>query len=76
MDVIVGLRRLVASPASAVEGFARVDARGRRVAAILAADGIASPAFWRRRGICEGQSGRCEDGQGGEMHCQIEIDRE
>jgi len=66
-DVIVILGGLVTGTAGTVEGRARVDARGGNVAAVLAREGIASPAggCW----IGQGDGGRGEDGsQGGELH--------
>lgn len=76
VDVIVGLGGLVASPAGTMEGFTRVDTRGRHIAAILPADRIAGPALGRRR-VGKGQSGCREDGQGGgEMHDEVGMDRE
>lgn len=67
VDVIVILGGLVTGTASTVEGRARVDARGGNVAAVLAREGIASPAggCW----VGQGNGGRGEDGsQGSELH--------
>ena len=50
VNIIVGLGSLVPSTAGTVEGRACIDARGRDVAAVLAAEGIAGPAFWGRWG--------------------------
>lgn len=66
-DVIVILGGLVTGTAGTVEGRARVDARSGNVTAVLAREGIASPAggCW----VGQGNGGCGEDGsQGSELH--------
>lgn len=63
VDIIVGLGSLVTSTAGTVEGRACIDTRRRDIAAVLAAEGVASPAFGGRW-VREGQGGcrqNCED---------------
>lgn len=62
MDVPVVLGSLVTGTAGAVEGSARVDARGGDVAAVLAGERVAGAALgWRWVGEGQG-SCRKEDG--------------
>lgn len=56
-DVAVVLGGLVTRAAGAVEAFARVDARRRRVAAVLAREGIADAADGGRWGVAVGDGG-------------------
>lgn len=68
VDVIVGLGSLVTGTAGTVEGRARVDTRGGDVAAVLARNRVAGAALGRRW-VGQGQSGRGQDCQEGELHC-------
>lgn len=67
MDIAVVLGGLVTGTAGAVEGRARVDARGSNVTAVLARDGIAGTTggCW----VGQGNGSRSEEGsQSSELH--------
>lgn len=60
VNIKIVLGSLVTGTAGAVEGGARVDARGGDVAAVLAGDGVAGAAFGGRW-VGEGQGGCREE---------------